>query len=90
MFVTPGPAETTATPIWLPDARVRVRHVPGGLLVADVDDADLLVDTAVVDRPDMAAVEAEDHLDAPRSEGLGDERSAVRVCVGVRDLHRAS
>ena len=86
----PRPRRDDGDPDMAAHARVRVRHVPGSLFVADVDDADLLVDTAVVDRTDMAAVEAEDHLDAPRSEGLGDERSAVRVCVGVRDLHRAS
>ena len=48
------------------------------LLVANVDDADAFVDTAIVERHDMAAAEGEDTIDAGLFEGLCRELSAVK------------
>ena len=79
----PRPRRDDGDPYMAAHARVRVRHVPGSLFVADVDDADLLVDTAVVDRTDMAAVEAEDHLDA-RLLGGSRRRALRRSCLRWR------
>ena len=45
---------------------MRVRHVDGGTLVAHVDDADALARGMVPDRLDVAALQAEDAVDASR------------------------
>ena len=42
------------------DARLPVGGMPGGLLVAHVDDANAFVEAAVVDRLDVAAAEGEE------------------------------
>ena len=57
-------------------AGVAVGGVGGGLLVADVDDADAFVDAAVVDVDDVAAAQGEDRVDALGLEGLGDQMAA--------------
>ena len=57
-------------------ARVAVGGVRGGLLVAHVDDADALVDAAVIDVDDVAAAQREDGVDALGLERLGDEVAA--------------
>jgi hypothetical protein len=67
-----------------------MRHVPGSLFMADVDDADPPVDAGVVDRPDVPAVEAEDQLDACVAERLGDEDAAVRTCLRLRAFQEPS
>src|SRR5690606_8094563 len=59
------------------DARVAVRGVPGGLLVPDVDDADALVDAAVVDRLDVPSAEREQMRRAVTLERLSDEPTAM-------------
>ena len=78
--VVPGPAVTTAHAGHAGQARPGVGGVGGGLLVADVDDADALVDAAVVDVDDVAAAEGEDRADALRLEGPGHQVAAARVC----------
>ena len=57
-------------------ARVAVGGVRGDLLVAHVDDADALVDAAVVDVDDVAAAEREDRVDALVLQRLGDQVAA--------------
>src|SRR5213080_3764811 len=56
--VSPGPA-VTIDPRLSGDARPAVGGVRRGLLVAHVDDADALVEAAVVDRHDVPAAERE-------------------------------
>jgi len=50
--------------------------------MAYIDDLDAFVDTAVVERHDMAAGEREDDFDAGLLEGLGGELSAVDGLIG--------
>ena len=57
-------------------AGVAVGRVRGDLLVAHIDDADALVDAAVVDVDDVAAAEREDGIDAFVLERLGDQVAA--------------
>ena len=62
------------------DARPAVGGVAGGLLVADVDDADPLVEAAVVDGLDVASAEGEEVRRAVPLERLGDQAPAVDHC----------
>ena len=66
-------------------ARIAVGGVRRGLLVAHVDDADALVQAAVVDVDDVAAAQREDCVDPFRLERLGDQ-VAARNDVGVGAL----
>ena len=59
------------------DARVAVGGVTGGLLVADVDDADAFVETAVVDGLDVPAAEREEVRRAVACKRLRDQSTAV-------------
>ena len=64
---------------------MRMRHVHGGALVAHVDDADALLRDVVPDRLDVAALQAEDAVDAARLEEARDPGGAgLRVGVQVR------
>ena len=78
--VRPGPGghQRHARPAG--DARVAVGGVRRGLLVPHVDDADALVEAAVVDRHDVAAAEREDEVDALFGEGARDDLSTVKLC----------
>ena len=71
-------------------ARVAVGRVAGGLLVAHVDDADALVEAAVVDRLDVPAAEREEVRRAVPLERLRDEPTAVHECHGLRILTTAA
>ena len=51
----------------------------GRLLVARVDDGDALVETAVVDRQDMAAAEREHVADPGLLQGAGDQLSTRQI-----------
>jgi hypothetical protein len=62
------------------DARVAVGGVTGGLLVANVDDLDLLVEASVVDGLDVAAAEREKVRRSVALERLRDEPASVHVC----------
>ena len=53
------------------------------LLMANVDNLDALVDTAVVERHDMAVGEGEDYLDAGLLESLSCELAAVQGHMGT-------
>ena len=75
--VTPGPGGDRAHAGPPGHARVAVGGVAGGLLVAHVDDADALVEAAVVDGLDVAAAEREEVRRAVALERLGDEPAAV-------------
>ncbi len=66
-------------------ARIAVGRVRRDLLVAHVDDADALVDAAVVDVDDVAAAQREDRVDALVLERLRHE-VAARDDVGVARL----
>ena len=59
-----------------------VRHVDGGAFVAHVDDADALARHVVPDRLDVAALQAEDAVDAARLEKARDPGRA-RGFVGI-------
>ncbi len=56
------------------DARPAVGGVRRGLLVAHVDDADALVEAAVVDRHDVSAAEREDEGHLLGVQRAGDDR----------------
>ena len=56
--------------------RVAVGRVRGDLLVAHVDDADALIDAAVVDVDDVPAAERKDRIDAFVLERLRDQVAA--------------
>ena len=75
--VTPGPGGHGANARLARDARPAVGGVPGGLLVAHVDDADPLVEAAVVDGLDVAPAEGEEVRRSVPLERLGDEAPAV-------------
>ena len=62
-----------------------MRHVNGGAFVAHVDDADALARDVVPDRLDMAALQAEDAVDAARLEEARDPGRAG-LLVGVEIL----
>ena len=57
-------------------ARIAVGGVRGDLLVAHVDDADALIDAAVVDVDDVAAAQREDRIHALVLQRLGDQVAA--------------
>ena len=57
-------------------ARVAVGGVRRDLLVAHVDDADALIDAAIVDVDDVAAAQGEDRVDALVLQRLGDQMAA--------------
>ncbi len=57
-------------------ARIAVGGVGGDLLVADVDDADPLVEAAIVDVDDVSAAQREDRVHALVLQRLGDQMSA--------------
>ena len=57
-------------------ARISVGRVGGGLLVAHVDDANVVIDAAVVDVDDVAAAKREDRVDTLVLEGCSDEMAA--------------
>ncbi len=63
-FVQPGPGRGDDDAELAGLARVAVGRVRGDLLVPHVDDADALVDAAVVDVDDVAAAQREDRVDA--------------------------
>ena len=56
--------------------RIAVGGVRGDLLVPHVDDADALIDAAVIDVDDVAAAEREDRIDAFVLQRLGDQVTA--------------
>ena len=63
-------------------ARIAVGSVGCDLFVPDVDDADALVDAAIVNVDDVAATEREDRIDTLGLEGLSNEaatRDDVRI-----------
>ena len=69
------------------DSGVPVSGVSCDLFVANVDDVDALVDATVVDVDDVAATQREDHVDALRLEGFGDQvppRDGRGVLLGFR------
>jgi hypothetical protein len=66
-------------------ARVAVGGVRRDLLVAHVDDADALIDAAIVDVDDVAAAQREDRVDALVLERLG-HQVAARDHAGVAAL----
>ena len=59
-------------------ARIAVGRMRGDLLVAHVDDADALVDAAVIDVDDVAAAQRKDRVDAFVLQRLGDQVTAGR------------
>jgi hypothetical protein len=61
------------------DARVPVGGVPCRLLVPHVDDADAVVETAVVNRLDVPAAEREEVRDPVPRERLGNEPTAMNL-----------
>jgi len=75
--------------------RISVGGMRGGLLVAYIDDADTLVETAIVNIDDMSTAERENGIDAFGLEGLGNQVTsgydrtilgfAFRVSVAVSD-----
>ena len=67
---------------------MRVRHVHGGAFVAHVDDADALPRDVIPDRLDMAALQAEDAIDAARLQKSRDPGRAGML-VGVQVLRLA-
>ena len=82
VLVTPGPAVTMATPKLPGQLGMGVRHVHGGAFVAHVDDADAQPGDVIPDRLDVAALQAEDAVDAARLEEARDPRRAG-LLVGV-------
>ena len=56
--------------------------VAGDLLVADIDNLDLLVQAGVEDRLHVAAAEGEDRVDAFMLDGAGDEVASVNQSHG--------
>ena len=60
-------------------SRVGVGGMGGGLLMPEVDDGDVVVQAAVVDRRDVAAAEGVDGADALGRQRAGDEFAAVSV-----------
>ncbi len=58
--------------------RVRVRRVRRGLLVPQIDNANALVDQAVVDRHDVPAAQREHRVDFFALEHLRDEMSSIQ------------
>jgi excinuclease UvrABC ATPase subunit len=54
--------------------------VSGGLLVTNVDDANVLVDASVVNRLDVTAAQREQMRDAVTFESLRNEPAAVNEC----------
>ena len=87
VLVTPGPAVTMATPKLARQFGVRMRHVHGGAFVADIDDADAEPRDMVPDRLDMAALQAEDAVDAARLQKARDPGCAG-LFVGIQILGR--
>jgi hypothetical protein len=43
--------------------------VPGGLFMTDIDNTDVLIQTRIIERRDVAAVQAEDDIDTLQLEG---------------------
>ena len=70
-----GPRRHAGDPGSLAEARVRVRHVHRRVLVPHVDDPHPRLETRVVDRGNVAAVQREQHLDTLAPE-LGDAEVA--------------
>ena len=68
-LVTPGPAVERDDADAARDLGPRLRRERRALLVARVDDADLLLDAAVVEREQMTAVQREQHVDVVRTQG---------------------
>ena len=64
-------------------ARIAVGGVPRGLLVTRVDDADAVIETAVVDGLDVSPAQREEVRDAVAFQRLGDEPTAVYECHGA-------
>ena len=66
-----------------------VRHVDRGAFVAHVDDADALPRDVIPDRLDMAALQAEDAVDAARLEKARDPgRAGLLIRVEILRLDR--
>ena len=63
--------------------RVRVRHVHRRTFVAHVDDAHVQLREVVPDRLDVAALQAEDAVDAARDQETGDQLSNAAAGAGV-------
>ena len=81
--VSPGPAVTIATPGWPVTRAQPSAACAADLLVAHVDDADALVEAAVVDRHDVPAAEREDVRHALLLERARDDPSSVHRHVVV-------
>ena len=75
-LVQPGPGGGDHAAELAGLARVAVGRVRRDLLVAHVDDADALIDAAVVDVDDVAAAQREDRVHAFVLERLGDQVAA--------------
>ena len=75
-LVQPGPGGRDDAAELAGLARIAVGRVRGDLLVAHVDDANALIDAAVVDVDDVAAAKREDRVDAFVLQRLGDQMAA--------------
>ena len=62
-LVQPGPAVVTTQPNLPVCLRIAIGGVGRHLLVANIDDADTLVQTAIVDVDDVPAAQGEDRID---------------------------